>query len=36
MKESPRKECFADRSVGARVRLMVSGGCLRELEGVKG
>ena len=28
MKESPRNESFADRSVGAGVRLMVSGGCL--------
>ena len=28
MKESPRSESFADGSVGARVRLMVTGGCL--------
>ena len=28
MKESPRNESFADGSVGARVRLMVRGGCL--------
>ena len=28
MIESPRNESFADGSVGARVRLMVRGGCL--------
>ena len=28
MKESPRNESFLDGSVGARVRLMVRGGCL--------
>ena len=28
MKRCPRNESFADGSVGARVRLMVRGGCL--------
>ena len=28
MKRCPRNESFADGSVGARVRLMVKGGCL--------
>ena len=28
MKRFPRNESFADGSVGARVRLMVMGGCL--------
>ena len=28
IKDSPRNESFADGSVGARVRLMVRGGCL--------
>ena len=29
MKRCPRNESFSDGSVGARVRLMVRGGCLQ-------
>ena len=28
MKESPRNKSFSDEGIGARVRLMVRGGCL--------
>ena len=32
MKEYPKRAGFADKSVGAKVRHMVSGGCLPERE----
>ena len=28
MKECPRRESFADGSIGAQIRIMVEGGCL--------